>query len=99
MARAPKAEQRDIVSILNNPADKAKLTNYIDEALLCKKAIDDKNEDIKVIREEAIEKIGIEPKMFNSLLRLYHTGGFAEKQEEISQLELAIEILTGQKSE
>jgi len=86
----------DIVSILNNPVSKAKLTNFIDEALIAKRSIDDKQADIKIIREAAMEKIGIEGKMFNSLLSLYHKGNFGEKQEELSQLESAIEMLTGQ---
>lgn len=86
----------DIVTILNNPVSRAKLTNFIDEALICKRSIDDKNQDIKSIREAAIEKIGIEPKMFNQLLGLYHKGNFGEKQEEINQLESAIAMLTGE---
>lgn len=96
MVKKAKPEVRDIVSILNNPADKKKLTNFIDEALRCKQKVDDENESIKVLREEALDQIGIEGKMFNSLLRLYHTGKFAEKHEEVSQLEMAIEMLTGQ---
>lgn len=86
----------DIVSILNNLDARNKLTNFIDEALIYKRSIDDKNREIKTIRESATEKVGIEPKMFNQLLGLYHKGNFGEKQEEISQLESAIEMLTGE---
>lgn len=85
----------DIISILNNLDARAKLTNFIDEALILKRSIDDKQQDIKIIREEALEKIGIEGKMFNQILGLYHKGNFGEKQEELSQLESAIEMLTG----
>lgn len=85
----------DIISILNNPNDRGILTNHLDEALLLKRSIADKNQDIKTIREAATEKVGIEPKMFNSLLNLYYKGNFTEKQDELSQLESAIEMLVG----
>lgn len=86
----------DIISILHNPVAKSILTNCIDEALLVKRSIKDKGEDLKSIREAAVEKTGIDPKMFNQLLGLYLKGNFDEKASECSELESAIELLTGE---
>lgn len=86
-------EYRDIESILNNSSDKAKLKNSIDEAILIKKAIKTKNEDFKVIADDAAEKVGIDPKLFKQLVSLYLKNNFAEKQAELSALESAIEML------
>lgn len=93
MGRTPTV---DIISILNNLDARAKLTNFIDEALIVKRSIQNKNDDLKAIREAATEKLGIEPKMFSQLVGLYFKGNFDEKQAELSELESAIELLTGQ---
>ena len=95
MARMQKKKKEvvDIVSILNNPASKAKLQNSIDEAVRCKQRQVDEAESIKAIREESAEQIGIEPKVFNSLVTLFFKNNFAEKQAEIESLDNAISML------
>jgi hypothetical protein len=87
------ANFRRIEDILNNPADKAKLKNYIDEAVRCKMKIADENESIKNITSEISEKIEIEPKLFKALVNVYHKNNFTEKQQELNRLETAIEML------
>lgn len=91
-----KQEPVNIVNILNNPVDKSKLLGFLDEACRCKLLIKDHNESIKCMKEEALEQIGLDPKMFNSLLKITYDNNAAEKQSEISDLESAIEILFGQ---
>jgi hypothetical protein len=93
-AKKTKTEPRRIEDILNNSKDKAVLQNFLDEAVRCKVRISDEQESIKAMREEAMEKTGIEGKMFNALLALFYNNNFDEKKAEIDNLETAIELLT-----
>lgn len=95
MAKKDNQEKRDLVSILSNPKDKQALQGFIDEAVRTKLKIKDEQESYKVIREEAVDKLGIEPKAFNTLTKLFFDNNFAEKQSEFSELEQAIEMLMG----
>jgi len=83
----------DITSILNNPAQRTRLQNYIDEVIRCKTKILDENESIRTLRESAVEELGIEPKMFNSLTSVYFNNNFEQKRDELEKLTLAIESL------
>jgi hypothetical protein len=84
----------DVISVLNNKTTAAKLQNFIDEVCRCKTKILDQNESIKGLREAAVDELGISPKMFNTLVSLHFNNDFAEKLEEIQQLEAAIEKMT-----
>ncbi len=85
---------KDVSTILNNPTDRAKLQNYIDEAVRCKHKILDENESIKTLRDSAVDELSIEPKMFNALVSLFFNNNFDQKKEELQKLESAIEALT-----
>ena len=91
-----KKDYSRIEDILNNPARKSKLKNFIDEAVRCKQSIADKNEDMKILATEAAEQVNVDPKLFRQLVTLYFKNSFAEKQAEISALESAIEMLVVQ---
>lgn len=95
MAKKTKAEPVSITTILNNPVDKKKLQSMIDEAVRCKFLIADQNESIKAIKDEALEQIGVEPKLFSSLVKIAYDNNYAEKQHELSDLDDAIELLFG----
>lgn len=97
MARVKKQkpQERSLIDILNNSADRAKLQNFIDEAVRCKTRIADENESIKNLRDEAIEKVGIKGKKFNQLVKMYYNNNFTEVQMEAEELELVIGLLTG----
>lgn len=99
MARTKKQkpQERNLIDILNNSADRAKLQGFIDEAVRCKTRIADENESIKNLRDEAIEKVGIKGKKFNQLVKLYFNNNFSELQSEAEELEMVIELLTGNK--
>jgi hypothetical protein len=88
-----KPEFVSIETILNNPADKAKLVGYIDEAVRCKLKIADENESIKGIKEVAAEEIGLKPKLFSSLVSISLNNSYLEKKDEIDQLDSAIAML------
>ena len=88
---------KDVTDILRDPSSAAKLQNYIDEAVICKTKILDQQEAIKTLRTSAAEEVGIEPKMFNSLLSLFFNNNFDQKKAELTQLEEAIDALMGTK--
>jgi hypothetical protein len=83
----------DIATLLANKADRAKLQNYIDEVVRCKTKILDQNESIKTLRDAAVEELGIQPKMFSSLVSLFFNNNFEEKLDELTRLENAITAL------
>lgn len=95
MGRKAKAapQSRDIASIINNSSDKAKLKGFIDEAILCYASIAMKNEDIKALRDEAVEQLGIDAKLFSNIVRVFRTESFEKTLEEMTELETALELL------
>lgn len=88
-----KPEIVNIESILANPKDKSALQGFIDEAVRLKMIIKDHNESIKIIKDEALEKIGLDPKLFGSLVRIAANNNALETQSQIHALDSAIEIL------
>lgn len=89
-----KKQYTDVVYILNSPASSAKLQTFIDEICRCKTRILDENESIKGLKDAAVSDLNINPKMLSTLVNLHFNNDFAEKLEEIQQLEMAIEKLT-----
>jgi hypothetical protein len=85
-----KGNSRRIEDILNNPADKSKLDNSIDEYVRLLDSISDKKESMKVIVDDIREKIGIDPKMFKTLAGITQKNNAAEKLKEAENLETAI---------
>lgn len=84
---------REITDILNNSADRAMLSNQLDEAVRCKKAIKVSQGEIKNLRDDAVQKLQMQPKLFNQLANLLFNNNFSEKKEELETLEAAIEAL------
>lgn len=84
---------RDVHEILQNPADRTKLQNYVDEAVRCKTRILDEQESIKTLKDSATEELGIEPKMFMTLVSLFFNNNFDQKKAEIEKIEMALEAL------
>jgi hypothetical protein len=90
MAKQAKAESRDLTSIINNPSDRVKLQNFVDEAANCMTRIADERLSIKDIRDEAIDKLGIDPKLFNFLVKTTFDNSSSEKKAEIEAFEIAL---------
>ena len=89
------SKYRNIHEVLQNPSEKTKLQNYIDEAVRCKGKIYDQQESIKTLRSSAVDELNIEPKMFMTLVSLFFNNNFDQKKEEIEKIELAIDALIG----
>jgi hypothetical protein len=95
LVKTGKREFKDVGDILRDPSQKAKLQNYIDEAVVCKTKILDQNQSIKTLRESARDEVGIEPKMFNALVSVFHNNNFDQKKQELVKLEDAIDAFMG----
>ena len=61
---AEKTQYRPINDILKNPADREKLQDMVDEAVLAKQRIQETREHIKAIKEAAKGDLHVDPKMF-----------------------------------
>jgi len=93
LAKQGRKSFTDVAEILKNPSQRTKLQSYVDETVRCKMKILDENESIKGIRTAAIEELGIQPKIFNSIVSLFFNNNFEQKREELEQLETVIETL------
>ena len=89
---------RDVHEVLQNPSERNKLQNYIDEAVRCKMKILDEQESIKTLKDSVSEELSIEPKMFMTLVALSYNNNFEQKKAEIEKIELAIDALVGPSS-
>ena len=88
-----KPEIRRIEDIVNNPSDRAKLQNFLDEAVRCKIRMKDEQDSISAMREDALIQLGCAPKMFAALVNIEFNQNFSEKQAELDALDTAIELL------
>lgn len=84
---------KDVHELLNNPSTRAKLQNYVDEAVRCKQKILEQQESIKTLKDSAVEELGIEPKMFGTMVSLYYNNNFDEKKAEIEKMDLALDAI------
>lgn len=80
-------KQVPIENILSAPNLRADLQARIDAAVQARTEIADLREELKVIREAAVDALGITPKMFNTLVSLYFNNDFEKKAQEVSELE------------
>lgn len=93
------SKYNDVTTILRGESTKQKLQCFIDETVRCKMKIMQEQDAIRAIREAAVDELGIEPKMFNTLVGLFFNNNFMEKKEEIGKLESAIDALISDQSE
>lgn len=93
---APKAKKfRDIDSIMKDPAAKAKLSNLIDEAVTCKSAIALQQQNIKVLREAALDDLQLNPKLFNAYVAAAFNNDYAQRRESLEEQVALLENIMG----
>lgn len=78
---------------LTSETDRRKLKGFIDEAVRHKETIKAKNEDIKMIREDAKESLGVKPKIFNRLVKAIMTDTAQEEAQDFDEFETIYETL------
>ena len=97
MTRQPKTAKPEfsLETILNNPVDSRTLKGFIDEAMLSKGKIKMENEGLTDIRNEAKDKLGIPPGLFNNLVKTKFNESLKADHEKLEQTDLAITKLYG----
>lgn len=93
VAKRGRHQYADTVSILKDPARRARLQNYLDEVVNCKTKILDQQESIKTLRDTAVEELNIEPKMFSYLVSAFFNNDFDQRKAEIDKLDAALHAL------
>lgn len=88
-----KGNYRRIEDIMNNPSDRSKLENSIDEYVKVLDQIKERKESMKVLVDDIKEKIEIEPKLFKILASITQKNNASEKLAEAESLESAIEAM------
>lgn len=86
------ATQYETISI-NSEADRKMLKGFIEEAVLHKRTQAAASADIKDIRTEAKDKLGIPPKIFGRLVRAAYKDAFTEERREYEEFEGLVEVL------
>lgn len=86
---------RDINSIMKDPAARAKLTNLVDEAVTCKGAIQMQQQNIKVLRETALDDVQISPKLFNALVAASFNNDYAQRKDNLEEQVTMLEHIMG----
>lgn len=85
-------EYRRIEDIMNNSADRAKVNNSIDEYVKLLDSIKDKKESMKVITDDIVEKVDIDPSLFKTLAKISQKNDAIEKLKSAEALGTAIEM-------
>jgi len=93
VADKPVSKFKNIKDILKDPASKAKLNNMIDEAVRCKQRIHNEQQSIKDIRDLARNDVQISPKMFNYYVAMVFNNDYAQRLDNVHQLEDLIETV------
>jgi len=94
---APKAKKfRDIDEIMSMPTLKAKLGNLVDEAVQCKSKIAHEQENIKALRDAALEELGLKPQLFNSYVSAVFNNDYEVRKEGLEQQLSLIEAIIGE---
>ena len=84
---------RSIQEIMKNPTWKAQLSNYVDEAVKCKTAIAVQQQNIKVLRDEALQGVGLKPSLFNAFVAASFNNDYAQRKEGLDELVSLLDLI------
>ncbi len=91
---APKSKKfRSIEEIMRDPSAKAKLTNLVDEAVNCKQKISMEQQNIKVLRDAALEELGLKPALFNGYVAMTFNNDYQQRREGLEQQLSLVEMV------
>lgn len=77
---------REIKEIMQQPSMKAKLMTFVDEAVNCKKKIEFENQNLKALRENAKDELGIKPNVFNAYVSMVHANDYVQRKGKLEEL-------------
>lgn len=85
----------DLNTIINDPVKLKQLIGFVQEAVLCKRKIAAENEQIKDIRAEAIDVLGIPGKLFNKIIRAKFKDDFQVEKRDFEMFEETMNVIGG----
>jgi hypothetical protein len=96
--RVPKTPKNDfsIETILSNPVDHRALKGFIDEAIISKQKVKLENEGLADIRNEAKDKLGIPPGLFNHLVKTKFNESLQAEREKMENIDTTLVALYGE---
>ena len=80
------AKFRDIKEIMEQPSMKATLTSYVDEAVKCKQNITHEQEQIKALRDHALDELGLKPAVFNAYVAMVYNNDYVQRKDKLEEL-------------
>lgn len=86
----------DISTIMKDPNTKAVLSNLIDEAVTCKSAIAAQQQQIKALREAALEDLRLNPKLFNAYVAAAFNNDYQHRKESLDEQVALLEYIMGE---
>jgi hypothetical protein len=86
---------RDIDSIMKDPAARAILTNLVDEAVACKSEIAKQQQNIKILREDALEQLQVSPKLFNAYVSAAFNNDYSNRKESLDEQVTLLDHIMG----
>lgn len=84
---------RSIADIMRDPNMRAKLTNLVDEAVKCKQKIQFEQQNIKVLREEAADALGLKPALFNAHVVMTFNNDYVQRKENLDEQTTLLELV------
>lgn len=91
-----KKEFRSIEEIMRNPQLKAKLNVMVDEAVNCKQKIAYEQQNIKALRDAALEELGLKPQLFNNYVAMVFNNDYQNRKEGLEQQLALVEHVLGE---
>lgn len=77
---------REIREIMQQPSMKVKLLSFVDEAVKCKQKIGFENENLKALRTNAQDELGIKPAVFNAYVSMVHSNDYVQRKGKLEEL-------------
>ena len=77
---------REIREIMAQPSMKAKLSSYVDEAVKCKQKISHEQENIKALRDAALDELGLKPVVFNHYVAMVYANDYVARKDKFEEL-------------
>lgn len=77
---------RDIKEIMNVPSMKAALMSYVDEATNHMLKIQANKDQIKRIREDVVDELGLKPAIFNQYVAMVHNNDYLKRRDKLEEI-------------
>ena len=77
---------RSIPEIMQIPGMRARLQSFADEAIKCKQTIKFEQENLKALRDNVAEELGIKPAIFNNYIDMLHKNDYIQRHDKFSEL-------------